>query len=714
MSNVTDPVPRSTPGSGATASRSHTGWKTAAAEALAPVVLILAAVLAGSAAPWRDWVGRDIRIYATIAHFWREGLLPYRDLYDFKPPVIYLALRGSFALSGYDPEGLRRLLIALVAGAALIMYGGLRRGGARIAGPLAAFAFLTLMLADPARIVSQNTEPFAAGFVAAAFGCIAAGADGSRWWAVAGGVAYGLATMSKQPAVAFGLPLVSQLFVLGNPPRPWRDRLVAVLCLAAGALATVGSFVLYFAIHGALRDFYQAVFVDAAAYSGLTNRGWTDIFSGATAPLLFEMLSQRRLWPFSTTLVLLLPLTLLRPSRRLGLTWLWLATSYVVAVVGPRREYHYLIMSFPGLAIAVGTVGESLFMWRRVPWPPGSGARILIGTALAILCFHRPWLKDVIPELGTDPRITPIEEEVRRLGRRIAEAAEPGDTLLVCDEPHDLYLYADIPPASRNFYGLTPNPEVTALWKTTLDRKPTFITISLGTEAIMWQQKDTTEARLAAFLAREYQVAIADSPIGVVYRRTRDSSLPLPAWVFAPPRDFADQPADDANVCPVLEAPPPPSASPTVGVHWQGTRMSLSDMKPLATKFDFAPPRNDRTWNGAPLTMRGVKYDRGLGMHAWTSVTYSVPEDALWFFAVVGLADHAQGCSGGHVRFEVRNEYGHLLYDSGRVDPRTTPFPVTVFVHGVRDLTLIVSPEDDGRDCDHANWATAEFLLPPQ
>ena len=706
-----DQVPLVTLGS--TTAPSRRLWLTIGVDLLAPALLVLGGAVAWSAPVWREWVGRDIRIYATIAHFWGQGLLPYRDLYDFKPPVIYLALRASFALWGHDPEGFRRLVVMLTTGAALLMYAGLRRSGCRVAAPIAACAFMTLILADPAFIVSQNTELLAAGLVAAAFGCAA---FTGPVWAGASGVLFGLAMMSKQPAALVGPALAVQVLTLGDQPGSQlrvRERLWALLALVGGAGAVIGGFVLYFALHNAARAFFDAVVVDAAVYGGFANGTWTSALWRPTHALLYEMLTHKRVWPFSVTLALLVPLTLLRPSRWLWLTWLWLALSYAVAVTSPRSEHHYIILIFPALAITAGMVFESLLTWRHMPWPAGLSRRLLMGIALALLCFIRPWWKHVIPAVGNDAGITPWEAQIRAIGQRIAEMAAPNDTLFVRDEPHDIYLYAGMPPPTRNIYGSTANPEVTALWEATLERKPTFIVIAHGTEAIMWQSREGPEARLASLLERSYEVVVADSPIGVVYRRLGHGQLPLPAWVFASASGQPGDGSDDADLCPAREAATFLQTAPSPA-QWLGTHMSLSDLEPLSVDFELAPPRRDREWNGPLLVMGNVRYERGIGMHAWTRATYPLPEGAEWFSAVIGLSDHVKGCPVGHVRFEVRDERDRLLYDSGRMDPRTPPLPLTVSVHGTRNLTLVVSSEDDGRDCDHADWANAELLLRPR
>ncbi len=169
-----------------------------AAELLYPILVLAIVVHAASGVVWREYEGRDIKIYATIARFWQDGFIPYRDLYDFKPPLILIALRVGYSLWGYEAESLRRVVLMLTAAGSLLTYTGLRKAGALLAAPLAALGLMTLVIADPWRVVSQNTELLTAVFGAAAFGCAAAYQQAERWWwALGSGACVALAALSS-------------------------------------------------------------------------------------------------------------------------------------------------------------------------------------------------------------------------------------------------------------------------------------------------------------------------------------------------------------------------------------------------------------------------------------------------------------------------------------------------------------------------------------
>ena len=60
-----------------------------------------AAALALWATSFRDVVlDRDEGVYATVAQAWAAGKLPYRDVFDHKPPGIYVIYRAVFACFG--------------------------------------------------------------------------------------------------------------------------------------------------------------------------------------------------------------------------------------------------------------------------------------------------------------------------------------------------------------------------------------------------------------------------------------------------------------------------------------------------------------------------------------------------------------------------------------------------------------------------------------
>jgi hypothetical protein len=166
---------------------------------------------------------------------------------------------------------------------------------------------------------------------------------------------------------------------------------------------------------------------------------------------------------------------------------------------------------------------------------------------------------------------------------------------------------------------------------------------------------------------------------------------------------------------PIAALPTPvlrPTPRPPLPVHLsEGPQRLLTELEPTAVTFGFQPPKVDRNWNGGPIQMGGVTYEHGLGTHAWCRMTYAVPARATAFEAIVGLSDGIRWCEKAAVTFEVLDEHGKPLYDSGIVDTRTPPQAVSVKLGNTRAITLVVTEGGNGPDCDHALWALPAFLL---
>jgi hypothetical protein len=168
-------------------------------------------------------------------------------------------------------------------------------------------------------------------------------------------------------------------------------------------------------------------------------------------------------------------------------------------------------------------------------------------------------------------------------------------------------------------------------------------------------------------------------------------------------------PDDQMQPLPTIFIPPTPTPIALRG----GPQMSLSQLTPHDITWGFEPPKIDRAFDDAPILMGDVRYDRGIGTHAWTRMTYDVPEGATAFQAIIGLSDSVLNCAAAAVTFEVRDETDHLLYDSGLVDVTNPLKAMLVELHGAKAITLVVTEGGNGRDCDHANWAQPAFLMGP-
>jgi hypothetical protein len=147
---------------------------------------------------------------------------------------------------------------------------------------------------------------------------------------------------------------------------------------------------------------------------------------------------------------------------------------------------------------------------------------------------------------------------------------------------------------------------------------------------------------------------------------------------------------------------------------YQGRAVYLSDLKP--TQYEHRPYL-DTSWPfvmdgsvaGRDLRLAGGVYDKGIGLHSHSRLTYALNGDYQRFEALVGL-DTRSG-RGGSVRVRVLADGKTLDLGTDReLTARTAPLNVTVPVNGVKKLTLEVDFGGRGDVEDHVNWVDARLI----
>lgn len=144
-----------------------------------------------------------------------------------------------------------------------------------------------------------------------------------------------------------------------------------------------------------------------------------------------------------------------------------------------------------------------------------------------------------------------------------------------------------------------------------------------------------------------------------------------------------------------------------------GQATYLSDLTPVGAPVNGWGPIELDTSNGEddggdgnPITLNGVVYDKGLGVHAYSEITYNVSAGYSRFISDVGVDDEKNG---GTVVFRVLAD-GNEVFNSGVMNNASQTQVVNVGLTGVDELTLIVENAGDGNGEDHADWADARLL----
>ncbi len=177
-------------------------------------------------------------------------------------------------------------------------------------------------------------------------------------------------------------------------------------------------------------------------------------------------------------------------------------------------------------------------------------------------------------------------------------------------------------------------------------------------------------------------------------------------------QDASGNTGRSTNVVVVTAAAPPPPPPPPAT-----TTVFVSTLTTSATPMNgWGPMERDRSngesaaGDGRPLTVGGVVFARGLGVHSVSDVRFTVPAGCTTFTALVGVDDEVGTL--GSVVFEVWNGTTTRLYTSGTRTGADTALAVSVPLAGVSALRLVVTDAGNGKDYDHADWGDAALTCP--
>ncbi|MEU0944423.1 NPCBM/NEW2 domain-containing protein [Streptomyces canus] len=152
--------------------------------------------------------------------------------------------------------------------------------------------------------------------------------------------------------------------------------------------------------------------------------------------------------------------------------------------------------------------------------------------------------------------------------------------------------------------------------------------------------------------------------------------------------------------------------SATVVVPPPSGTSGLGDLPWLSAANGYGPVERNTSngesaaGDGHPITIGGVVYAKGLGVHAESSVEYYTGAACETVTAQVGVDDE-KGAN-GTVAFEVWAD-GTKVASTGVLTNAMPAQPLTADVTGARLVRLVVTDGGDGIDSDHADWGDAQL-----
>ena len=130
----------------------------------------------------------------------------------------------------------------------------------------------------------------------------------------------------------------------------------------------------------------------------------------------------------------------------------------------------------------------------------------------------------------------------------------------------------------------------------------------------------------------------------------------------------------------------------------------VEQQQPIVTSPQ--PAQRDKSVTGGPLRLGTQSFEKGIGVHARSRLTFAA--DGKWdtFIATIGL-DAATGGQGDCI-FKVLADGQPLV--SRRMRGSDEPYEIQASITGREQLTLLVEPGEGLDLADHANWCDARLI----
>ena len=384
----------------------------------------------------------DQALFACFARWVPRGLLPYRDLFDSKPP-----LSLDHALARLMPGGLTRAIWCLealwLAATMAIAFRLATRVWNRSAG-LAAAALVLVAEWTPGWggwwSRAQADEFVALPMLGAAlFAWRAIDDERLAIWA---GVLTSVAGLFKVPSMAIAAAWPLTWLLLGGARAAWRRTATMALGIAAPWVLASG----WFAAHGAFVAFVDGVFVYHRYNAEFISPPWTEVL-----PTFARTLVVAGAAPLAAAAV---GLALAARKERVWLAT-WMATTTLAVLLERQLAGYQYLLAMPAFAVAGGFGIAKLLGDRRTLAVGLAGLCALVALeGTRWIGAYRPDARYLAGAIGRDEYLagfegtfSPATEE--RAARWIDDHSAPGDGILVWGLSPGIYALADRHPVTR-------------------------------------------------------------------------------------------------------------------------------------------------------------------------------------------------------------------------------------------------------------------------
>lgn len=139
----------------------------------------------------------------------------------------------------------------------------------------------------------------------------------------------------------------------------------------------------------------------------------------------------------------------------------------------------------------------------------------------------------------------------------------------------------------------------------------------------------------------------------------------------------------------------------------------LTDYEWKSTQNSYTAPKKDISTSNNALRLtdkdgNAVSFERGIGAHATSTITYDLSDKDYAFFSSYVGVDRQMFGTVGSVSFEVYVD-GEKKFDSGVMTSRDAMKYVEVDINDAKELKLVVTDGGNGIGSDHATWGDTKL-----
>ncbi len=334
---------------------------------------------------------RDSGVFLYIGWRMLQGEIPYRQLWDHKPPMIFFIDALGLFIGGGSIWGVWLLELILLFFAALLGFTLIKR----FLGSLPALFSLSLWLMSLVFIINGGnltTEYTLVLQFASLWLAVEAEEKGYFFWrGYLIGVLTALAFFTKQNVIGIGLAIVIYIIISRLLTRQFKRLLRALVVILLGSLTVTVVLLLFFVLTGALEDFWDAAFA------------YNFVYINNPAPLRFggrlrgirllarTGLAQFALAGWAAGLTLLLCKKKIGPkyTAPLAIALLALPLEFILVGISGRGYEHYFMALLPIFSI-FAAFAFWLILSRIPALADGKMAGLFFTTALIILLLFAP------------------------------------------------------------------------------------------------------------------------------------------------------------------------------------------------------------------------------------------------------------------------------------------------------------------------------------